>query len=1725
MNRFKRIAAMFMVVLTLFSSFATMTVSAATEGKDTTLDTSYRCTKNSNTGIAGTAPIGDSRYYWHYNADGTALNCPIRFMKEAGTNTPAYCIEVGATFNGYTYDTKALTDSPYWNKLTATAQIGITYATMYGYPVNNYGAANCDAYAATQTIIWEFAKGYRDLNGRTNAYYYNLMIKGSPAENAYNQLSASIVAHNKRPSFAYSTTSTAAKNEIELKYNATNKNWSATLTDANGVLSGYKVTSNGGLTVSKSGNNLTISAASEISGTAQIQLARPLPTTGQALLALYSTTSQNAIIGQLQDPVNSYMTITTEDLFGKVSAEKVDEAGTTLTGIVFGVYADSACTNLITTMTTKDGVATSGDIDVNKYPTVYVKEKSMTDAQGAVYNLNNKVYTVKMVKNSTVSATNGTPLVNTWKDGYVKVIKNNENGASLSGVVFGIYSDSACTKLIEKITTGSDGTAVSSAIDVGTNGSKTVYVREFDMTDEQEAVYSLNTNTYPVTVSAGKTVTANGGKAIVNEWLDGKVKVIKQDETGKPLAGVIFGVYSDSSCNNLITKITTGTDGSGVSSAIDVGATGSKTVYVGEFDMTDEQEGVYVMNTTIYPVTISANKTVTANGGKAIINEWRTGQIKVIKQNEKGDALAGVVFAVYSDSACKNQITTITTGTDGNGVSAALDVGTTGSKTVYVRELSITPEQQKLYTVNKTIFPVTISAGKVVTVNNGKAVVNNWLPGKFSVVKTNSAGALLSGAEFTAFTDEACTDVLKDKEGKDVKISTDKNGYAISTDIYVGKNGSRTIYVKETALNHPDSDIIALNKTVFPVVIKANITSPINDGKPVVNEYKPGKLMLVKENQNGNRLAGVTFSVYTDEACRNLLTTIVTDEHGVGISKEISIDGTGKRTLFVKETQLTDEQKPLYELSNTIYPVIVFPNQTTQVNNGKTIINRWTLGQITLTKVNENGAPLNEVTFAIFEDEECLTPLLGADGKQVMMTTDENGVALSEGIEVNNNGSRKLFVKEHCISEVHGDSYVLDDKTVYPVVITAGTVAKVNKGEPIVNEWSPAKLMLNKVNPAGDGVNGAEFTVYTDKECTNELTDKDGKVVIITDPDGVGISNPIEVGKDGTLTVYLKETAVEDTRVKLTPNVFEVKLVAGEFTEVNNGENIIDEWKPGKLDLYKLNENGDALEGVTFGVFDDAECTSAAMDVTGAAITIVTNKDGYAITNDIYVNEDGSRKLYVKEIDMTDEQDKLYSMNSTAFEVDLKPGETVAVNNGMAIINEWLDATLSLVKQDEDGNLLDGVVFAVYEDEECTVSSSDVEGNDLILTTDENGYAISTPIEMNAHGNRIVFVKEIGMTVSDSDIYDLNNEVWMVELSAGQNTEVNDGENIVNTFKTAPVKIKKSDMTTAEGVPGATIQIFDSNGTMVYEGVTLEDGNTEEIELRVGKYTFVETIAPAGYVLNKTVFEFSVNPDRTVTGDLEVQDKPTEWTITKSDVTTAEPLPGAEITIYDAEGKEVFKDITKEDGTVTAFRLPAGEYTFKETLAPEGYVLNEEIFKFTIDAEGNATGDNTITDRKIKGNIKVIKTDEATGEKLAGAVFGLFSSDGKTKLAEGVTGADGYVVFGYLEYGEYVIKELEAPVGFFMKKTEFKVNITEDGKTYELTVANSREPITNVPKTGDESSSTPLIVCFVLMFMSAATMTGLWLYKSGNGIILWDKTKRGWKMLMRRMACDSGYNN
>jgi uncharacterized surface anchored protein len=129
-----------------------------------------------------------------------------------------------------------------------------------------------------------------------------------------------------------------------------------------------------------------------------------------------------------------------------------------------------------------------------------------------------------------------------------------------------------------------------------------------------------------------------------------------------------------------------------------------------------------------------------------------------------------------------------------------------------------------------------------------------------------------------------------------------------------------------------------------------------------------------------------------------------------------------------------------------------------------------------------------------------------------------------------------------------------------------------------------------------------------------------------------------------------------------------------------------------------------------------------------------------------------------------------------------------------------------------------------------------------------------------------------------------------------------------------------------------------------------------------------------------------------------------------------------------------------------------------------------------------------IDNKLIRGDIRILKTDADTGSPLQGAKFGLYDLDGKL-IAEDITGEDGYAAFLNIPYGDYEIKEISAPDGYQKTDEVFKVSITENGATVELTATNTEIPKTpDNPKTGDDSNMT---LWLVLLGASAVSLVGL----------------------------------
>ena len=142
----------------------------------------------------------------------------------------------------------------------------------------------------------------------------------------------------------------------------------------------------------------------------------------------------------------------------------------------------------------------------------------------------------------------------------------------------------------------------------------------------------------------------------------------------------------------------------------------------------------------------------------------------------------------------------------------------------------------------------------------------------------------------------------------------------------------------------------------------------------------------------------------------------------------------------------------------------------------------------------------------------------------------------------------------------------------------------------------------------------------------------------------------------------------------------------------------------------------------------------------------------------------------------------------------------------------------------------------------------------------------------------------------------------------------------------------------------------------------------------------------------------------------------------------------------DESGIAVFEDISI-----------GSNYTLAEVGAPERYV---EVAPQNVRIDWNEVTKQTVENRLVHGSIRGIKVDESE-KPLSGAVFGLFA-EGTTEftkenaLSTAVSDASGAFHFADVVFGNYLLRELEAPAGYVLSDEIFEVQITENGSVIEL---------------------------------------------------------------------------
>ncbi|WP_027633997.1 SpaA isopeptide-forming pilin-related protein [Clostridium hydrogeniformans] len=280
---------------------------------------------------------------------------------------------------------------------------------------------------------------------------------------------------------------------------------------------------------------------------------------------------------------------------------------------------------------------------------------------------------------------------------------------------------------------------------------------------------------------------------------------------------------------------------------------------------------------------------------------------------------------------------------------------------------------------------------------------------------------------------------------------------------------------------------------------------------------------------------------------------------------------------------------------------------------------------------------------------------------------------------------------------------------------------------------------------------------------------------------------------------------------------------------------------------------------------------------------------------------------------------------------------------------------------------------------------------------------------------------------------------------------------------TGSIKVIKVDKENpSKKLKGAVFELLDKYDNVIK--VSKPTGDNGEVLFDKLKfdidYSIRESVAPIGYKLSDEVYPFQLknSSDKKDIVYNYVNDKIIGEIEFYKNEEDNKPLKGAEFKIYKEEDSKfenpLSNAVSDEKGHVKFKNLEYGSYLIKEVLAPEGYLLSNEIIRAKVQEDGSIVKADpyVVSNKKIRGDIELIKVDPSKN-LLQGAEFKLYrksDSNFESPLATSISDTKGLVKFNNIEYGEYIIKETKAPKGYQRLYRNIPVNVTENNKTYNL---------------------------------------------------------------------------
>ena len=947
------------------------------------------------------------------------------------------------------------------------------------------------------------------------------------------------------------------------------------------------------------------------------------------------------------------------------------------------------------------------------------------------------------------------------------------------------------------------------------------------------------------------------------------------------------------------------------------------------------------------------------------------------------------------------------------------------------------------------------------------------------IKKDKGSNALLAGAVYGIYADEACTKLIKKMPATNAKGESEVKITKTQDTVYLREISGPSGYVLDTKAYGV--------KLVVGQTASKNLTD--KEQKGALTIYKEGEVLTgATVTEDGvtfayekRKLKGAVYSVYAGADIKAADGTLiykkgalVKDNLVTGDDGSVTLKDLYLGTYTVTETKAPDNYVCKGE-SKTVE--LVYAGQTVEVQTvSATFLNERQKAAVRVEKQDEETKnPLSGGIYGLYAAED-----IKVDGKTVVpkgtliekATTGADGKA-SYKAELPINYS-------YSIREIQAPELYLrnsEDTYTFTFKFTNDKEEKVNFSHTFTNKRVNATIDLVKEDSEtgnsaqGDAVfEGAIYGLYAREDINHPdgrsgvLYKKDEQVATLTtDKEGKASVSNLYLGK-----YYLKEITppvgylLDEEEHDVNCN-YEGDQVETVKRNTVSKEDVIKQ----PFQLIKAADNdktdADLLKGAGFSAY---------------LISSLTVKDdgSYDFTNatPIVLTEDGKTEMF------TDERGYAcsipipygrYIVRETTTPHNFMPVDdfivTVTENSSTpqvwrVLLDDEFKAKLKIVKQDDETKqpvLLANTEFKVYDlDAKKYVEQVTTYPNTVVhksYFTDENGYLI-LPESLKCGNYRIE-------EVSAPDGYTQNTQY--VEIKVDKNTAYQmdsvSGDAIITvTYENHPVKgklvIHKS---------GEILKSFKKD--FVYEETSLEGA---EFEIYAAEDIF--------------------------TPDHQVDEQGNRHVIYAKDTLV-------KTVTTDKNGEAVIKD------------LPLGKYRVKETKAPSGFVLNPDSQEVSFIYKDQNTPEIEekleFSNERQKVELSVEKQDAETGKVLKGATFGLYNKEAissgdkvivkaDTLLQEITSNEKGKAAFTLdLPLGRYYVKELQAPAGYVSSDEILEFDATyqgQDVKTIKLKSVKKNRPTTVEVTKADITTGTEL---------DGASMSVL--DKDGNVIDSWTSVK------------------